>query len=123
MSFGPLAPGASIGGQFRQLCTYTPMVPGVDAYGQSKPTAGTAVQYIPCDLQPMSSTRSMVYKAVNAASLFDLHLPIRREGQSAALTIGIHDRFAVDGVTYRAIGAGMRQGNSGVQVVPVEVLP
>ena len=122
MSFGPLAPGASIGGLFRQVCTVTPQVAARDAMGTGYTTNGTALSNIPCTLQPMSTTRSMLYKSETADTVYDLFLPLRREGQAAVLSISVGTHVTVDGVVYRTIGEGMRQGQGGTQRVPVEEL-
>ena len=100
------------------------MVASVDSVGGGRRTAGTAIINVPCSLQPMSSGRTSLYKSQASANLFDLFLPLRLEGQAANLSTTIGTEFVVDSVTYRSVGEGVRQGQSGVQRVAVtEVNP
>lgn len=119
MSWGILDSGSSVGSQMERLCSVVPMVAGVDSVGAGRQTAGTAITNVPCSFQPMSSGASMQYKAENATNFYDLFLPTRLEGSATALTIPVGTRFVVDGVTYRSVGAGVRQGTSGIQKVGI----
>ena len=119
MSFGPLQPGSSIGGMMRQLCNIIERAPTIDSTGMGYPGGETIKHNIPCSLQPMNSANSMRYKAENSDTLFDIYLPTRLEGAAGNLTISADAVFFADGVYYRALGGPVRQGLSGVQMVPV----
>jgi hypothetical protein len=120
VSFGPLAPGSPIDGSLTRLCTVRPMTTTRETgTGVWKPTVGTAVANIPCSLQPMSTSRSMLYKAEGQQSLFDLYLPLRR-GNGTAIPVPVGTEFEIESEFYRSVGEGLRQGESGIQMVPVE---
>jgi hypothetical protein len=119
LSFTALQPGASIGGLMRQLCDIIERTASVDSTGMGYPGSQTTTSNVPCSLQPMSSANTMQYRAENSDGLYDLYLPTRIEGQSAPLTTSADAVFKVDGLYYRALGGGVRQGLSGVQMVPV----
>lgn len=120
MSFGPLAPSSALSGGLRSLCTVQTMTTTATPMGSDYPSVASSVENVPCDLQPMATSRAMLYKAASAATLFDLFLPDRREGQLLPLAVGVGTRFVVGGVVYNALGDGMMQGNTGRQRVPVQ---
>lgn len=119
-AFGFLPPGASIGGMFTQLCTVREMTGIQDSLGMGTQILGTAIVDLPCTLQPMSTANSMIYKAESAASMFDLFIPLRLEGASVELPSMVGTEYTVDGIRYRVVGEGMRQGQGGIYRVPVQ---
>jgi hypothetical protein len=124
LSWGILDPGCSISDGLERLCSVVPMVAAVDSVGAGRVTAGTAITNVPCSLQPASANSRNTYKAENSEDIYDLFLPLRLEGSATNLPVPVATRFVVDGVTYRALGSAVRQGQSGVQRVAVtEVNP
>jgi hypothetical protein len=120
LSFGTIAPGASIGGMFRQLCSVRVMQAGqTSGLGMGTQTVLVTYTNVPCSLQAMSTGRAMTYKAEGQTNVWDIYLPERIEN-GAALVLSVGSEFVVEGVTYRSIGTGVRQGSGGVQMLPVE---
>jgi hypothetical protein len=119
-AFGFLPPGPSIGGFFTQLCAIRRMQAIQDALGMGTQLLAEQIPNVPCTLQPMSTADTMLYKAESAASMFVLLLPLRLEGSSVELPSVVGTEFVIDGIKYRVAGEGLRQGQSGVQKLPVE---
>lgn len=90
-----------------------------DATGGPKPVQVSVATNVPCDLQEMTTARSVQFRTGTDATRYDLFVPSHWGSSPELVNIGIGWRFTIDGVVYQTVGKALDDG-SGVLRIPVE---